>query len=269
MKKYINTALFIILLMTLTPALSAQENFEFGFHYSRWSINIIRGYIEEGLSEGLESTFRDDFLSELQAVHPDLSETSYNQEIEFDSSGDNFGFEVRWYPGGRTGSFSVGLSVEKTTMTISIPTLTADLELSDGTVFTADADAQYFINPLSFHLNCRWDILPTSRIHPYLTLGFGAATGAALDNSELSYAYSGERLTGIGSETYASAATKTLAELRDEMEGGEEEFFLPGFIPFIHLGLGLKAEVTESLHLLFEGGIWNGFILRGGVSFRI
>lgn len=269
MKRRVQTGIWVLLLAAVPLAAQGQGNFEFGFHYSRWSLNIIKGYIEDGLGSGLESTFRDDFLEEIQALHPDLTETGYDQTVDFDSEGNNFGVEVRWYPGGRTGSFSLGLSVEKTTMTVSIPTLAAEMDLSDGSTFTADADAEYFINPLSFHLSFRWDILPSQRVHPFVTAGFGAATGTALENSELTYGYSGERRAGASVELYSANDTKTLSELRDEMEDDEEDFFLPGFIPFVQLSLGVKGEITDSLSLVIEGGIWNGFILRGGVSFRL
>ena len=52
------------------------------------------------------------------------------------------------------------------------------------------------------------------------------------------------------------------------MEADGEDFFLPGFIPFIQINLGLKAEITDNLHLLVDAGIWNGFLLRGGIAFR-
>jgi hypothetical protein len=63
---------------------------------------------------------------------------------------------------------------------------------------------------------------------------------------------------------------KTLIkELKDEMEAEGEEFFLPGFVPFVQLNLGLKAVLTPNVHLLVDAGIWNGFLIRGGVSIRL
>jgi len=78
-----------------TPNATAQGTFEFGFHYGRWSIDILRGVIEEGLSDGMESTFRDDFLADIQQDYPLLTDVGYTQDVSFDSSGNNFGFEVR------------------------------------------------------------------------------------------------------------------------------------------------------------------------------
>jgi len=255
-------------LFVFAPGLQGQGKFEFGFHYSSWSLNIIKGLIEDGLGESMDSTFRDDFLADIQEDHPGLTAHSYNQDVSFDSSGSNFGFEARWYPAGRHGSFSLGLSIEKTSMEISIPELSARLDMDDGTYLEADANASFIINPLSFHLSFRWDIIPSSPVHPYFTFGLGVATGTALDKAEFSYSYSGTYYMEGDRESYEGKGTKTLAELIEEMEDEGEDFFLPGFIPFIQLNLGLKGEITDNLHLLVDAGIWNGFLLRGGIAFR-
>ncbi len=271
MKSFKTIRLVLVLSMFLfvfAPGLQGQGKFEFGFHYSRWSLNIIKGLIEDDLGESMDSTFRDDFLADIQENHPGLTEDSYRQDVSFDSSGSNFGFEARWYPAGRHGSFSLGLSIEKTSMEISIPELSARLDMDDGSYYEADANASFIINPLSFHLSIRWDIIPSSPVHPYFTFGLGAATGTALDEAEFSYSYSGTHYTGGDSESYESSGTKTLAELIEEMEDEGEDFFLPGFIPFIQINLGLKGEITDNLHLLVDAGIWNGLLLRGGIAFR-
>jgi hypothetical protein len=40
-------------------------------------------------------------------------------------------------------------------------------------------------------------------------------------------------------------------------------------LPFIQLNLGLKAKVTPNIHLMVDAGIWNGFIIRGGLAIRL
>jgi hypothetical protein len=259
---------FVLMGIFLVPSASAQGTFEFGFHYGRWGIDVLRGLIEEGLNDGMESTFRDDFFADIQQDYPLLTDVGYTQEVSFDSSGSNFGFEVRWYPGGRHSSFSFGLSVEKTSMTVSIPTVSAQLELSDGSFFEADASAEFKMDPLAFLLSVRWDIVPSSPFHPYITFGLGAATGTALENGEFSFEWSGQLFIQGQTEIYLDSDTKTLKEWKDELEAEEEDLFIPGFIPFIQLNVGLKGEVTENIHLLVDAGIWNGFLLRGGVAFR-
>lgn len=257
-----------LMLIFFAPNASAQGTFEFGFHYGRWSIDILRGIIEEGLSEGVESTFRDEFLTDIQQDYPSLTEVGYTQDVSFDSSGNNFGFEVRWYPGGRYSSFSFGFSVEKTSMTVSIPTVSAEMELSDGSSFEGSANAEFAMNPLAFLVSVRWDIIPTSAFHPYITFGLGGATGTALENGEFSYSWTGQLFVQGQTEIYEGSDTKTLMEWKDELEEEEEDLFLPSFIPFIQLNIGLKGEVTENIHLLADAGIWNGFLLRTGIAFR-
>jgi len=254
----------------LVPAASAQGKIEFGFHYSSWSVDVIRGLVEGMLGDALESALEDDFLSEIQNDYPYLEQESYDQDVSFDSSGDNFGFEMRWYPGGHNGSFSLGLSVEKTTMRVALTDVYASMDLRPDAYFNADASAEYTIKPLSFHLSFRWDLFPASRIRPYFTFGFGAATGTALEESELSYDYSGQlEIQGQIQESYSESETKSLEELRQELEDEGEDFSLPGFIPFFQLNLGLKGEITRNVHLLFDAGIWNGFLLRGGIAVRL
>ena len=153
-------------------------------------------------------------------------------------------------------------------MTVSIPTVSAQLELSDGSTFEGNANAEFVLNPLAFLLSVRWDIVPHSPFHPYITFGLGGATGTALENGEFSYEWSGELFILGQTEVYEDSDTKSLKEWRDELEEEEEDFFIPGFIPFIQLNVGLKGEVTDNIHLLVDAGIWNGFLLRGGIAFR-
>jgi opacity protein-like surface antigen len=279
-KKRIGTSVIlvfgIVLVVMALPAQSQTKgHWDFGFHYSRWSINLLRSAIEEGLSDALETDLRDQILEDIQADYPNLIETSYNQEVQFDSGGDNFGFEVRYYPGGENGSFSIGLSVEKTSMRVSLPEVSASLSLEDGITqqeahFNASSTAEFLFKPWSFHLSFRWDLFPSSVVHPYITLGVGAATASALENAKVSYSYTGELfIPGEAAEQYSDSVNKSIKELKDEMEAEGEEFFLPGIFPFLQLNLGLKAMITPSIHLLVDAGIWNGFLIRGGVSIRL
>ncbi len=269
-------ALGLVFFGLALPAPSQTKgHWEFGFHYSRWSLNLLRSSIEGGLSDALESDLKDQILEDIQADYPFLMEKDYSQAVEFDSGGDNYGFEVRYYPGGERGSFSIGLSVEKTTMRVSLPEVSAQMTLTDGinpqdAYFSAISQGEFLFKPWSFHLSLRWDILPSSVVHPYITLGVGAATAAALEDAEVSYSYAGElSVPGHGSDQYTDSVSKSVKDLKEEMEAEGEEFFLPGFVPFVQLNLGLKVLLTPNVHLLVDAGVWNGFLIRGGVSFRL
>ncbi len=278
MKKFSSIPLvtvFFLFLFGQAELAAAQGHFEFGVHYSKWSINLLRSFIEEGLSSALETDLKEEFLSSIQADYPYLEETAYSQKVSFDSSGNNFGFEIRWYPGGTNGSFSVGLSVEKTSMEIAVPEISALLSLRDQITgeegsFGATTHAKFLIKPLSFHLSFRWDIVPSSVVHPYITFGLGAATGTELEKAQVSYSYRGDLiLPGHAPDRYEDSVEKTIQQLKEELEEEGEEFFLPGFIPFVQLNLGLKAKLTSYVHLLVDAGIWNGFLIRGGLAIRL
>ena len=265
----------ILFLASGAPFLRAQGHWEFGVHYSRWSLNLVKSLIEDSLNDTVASDLKDKILKDIQADYPSKKETGYSQKIAFDSSGDNYGAEVRFYPGGRQGSFSLGFSVEKSTMKVSLPEVTASLEWEDeithltGT-FNGNATGEFLLKPLSFHLSFRWDIFPRAELHPYITLGVGASTAKAIDMATYSYSYTGT-LNGPGdsSKEYAGSDSKTLKELKDEQEAKGEDFTIPvNFVPFVQLNLGLKGQLTDNIHLLVDAGVWDGFLLRAGVAFR-
>ncbi|MFQ6038406.1 MAG: hypothetical protein ACE5LV_07300, partial [Candidatus Aminicenantales bacterium] len=157
----------LLALCLCSQNLPAQGHFEFSFHYATWSIDILGNLIENAISDALETDLKDAIVEDIQAEHPGLQEQLYTQEVSFDSGGHNYGFELRWYPGGQNGSFSLGFSVEKTSMEVSLPEISTALELTNNASFQGAASGSFLIEPLSFHLSLRWDILPSSRVHPY------------------------------------------------------------------------------------------------------
>jgi hypothetical protein len=273
------TRIFAVMLAVFSlasgaPFLRAQGHWEFGIHYSRWSLNLVKSLIEDSLSDTVASDLKDKILEDIQADYPSKKETGYSQKIAFDSSGDNFGAEVRFYPGGRHGSFSLGFSVEKSTMKVNLPEVEATLEWEDeithqtGT-FNGNATGEFLLKPLSFHLSVRWDIFPSAGLHPYITLGVGAATGKAIDKATYSFSYTGTlNVPGDPPKEYSGSDSKTLKELKDEQEAKGEDFSIPlHFLPFVQLNLGLKGRLTDDIYLLVDAGVWDGFLLRAGVAF--
>jgi hypothetical protein len=264
-------------LLAGAPALLAQGgHFEFGGHYGRWTLNVLGNTAEKLFNDATEEEIQDNILEAIQEDYPSLSLVDYAQTIDFASSGDDFGFGIRWYPGGHRGSFSLGVSFERSTFKIT-PTATMVMNLEDtGTfetaTFNAAGNASAFLKATSFLLTLRWDIFPTKVVHPYITFGGGISTARALDDSYVSYTYSGE-LTGSAipvPETYTDSETKTLRELRDEaLEEEETDFPIPNFLPFIQLNLGLKARLTKSIHILIDAGVFDGFMASAGLAIRL
>ena len=263
--------LSLALLLVTAPSLVAQGHFEFGGHYGRWSLNLLGNLAKDALDDATKDEIQDRILSDIQDSYPGLNLTSYDQTLDFNSSGDDFGLGFRFYPGGQRGSFSLGVSVEKSTFKV-LPSVTSLMQLQDSetmatATFNGVADASAIIKAMSFLLTFRWDIFPSAIVHPYITFGGGISTAKALDDSTLSYSYSGQ-LSGsaIPTETVEGSDTKTLRELKDE---AETDFKLPNFLPFIQLNLGLKVRLTKNIHLLVDAGIFDGFMISGGLAIRL
>ncbi|MGB9906843.1 MAG: hypothetical protein ACPLRR_05590 [Candidatus Saccharicenans sp.] len=267
--------LFLLLLIWPGPGfLLADGHLEFNFHYSYWTLNLVRPLVENMVSDVLEDDLKDRFLQQIQADYPTLVESGYQQQVKFDAPGHNFGFELRYYPGGRGGAFSIGLAVEQTTMKISFPQVEASLDMTDLNLnqaahFTAQASGEFLTKPLSFHLSMRWEFLPSKVISPYLTIGAGVSTSRSFFNSRYRYEYSGTLvLPDSSTEPYSEADSKTLRQIKDERLAEGKDFPL-NFMPILQLNLGLRARLSRTLNLVLDGGIFNGFLVRGGLSFRV
>lgn len=269
-----------VVLFAAAPAFPVKGHFEFGFHYGAWSVNILRGPIENMLSDALKTEFRDKFLEEIRKETPGFEQTDYSQKVSFDSGGNNFGFEARWYPGGENGSFSLGISVEKTKMKVSLPEVSASLVGRDSWTgesgsLSGKVNGELQISPLSFHLDFRWDFWPSARIHPYMSFGLGIAGASVYDNGTVNYNFQADFITPTKNEHYSDSSIKTFRQLEQEGKTDENgnpkpsDFKLPGFFPFVSSSIGLKAKITDNIHLLIDYGIFDGFLLRGGLAIRI
>jgi hypothetical protein len=259
---------FLLILMAMPSGLFADGHFELGIHYGMWNLNLLGDLVENGLSDALESAFKDAILEEIQGDYPGLIDSAYDQTVEYDSGGNNYGFEIRWYPGGYDGSFSLGVSVEKTKMEVELTDVAIEMTFTDGSTFLGQANGDIPLNPLTFLLSLRWDIMPSSPVHPYITLGVGAAAFSSFKDDIVSYAWAGDLdIAGGPNEMYEDSGTKTIEEIKEELE--EDEDFPLSFLPFIQLNLGLKGKISNNFHLMVDAGIWNGFIIRGGIAIRL
>ena len=245
-------------------------HFELGFHYGAWSIDLMRFTIESLLGDALKRELKKPLLEEIQQDYPEIVEKSYHQDIHFDSSGENYGFEARWYPKGKNGSFSLGFSVEKTSMRIEIRDIKVTLESTQGHVFQGEGSGYFDIAPVSAHLSFQWDIKPQWRIRPYISFGFGLAWGKVFERARVGYSVSGT-LVQLGQvlDTYEQSDTMTLAELKQDLEEEGENFSLPDVFPFVNLNAGIKGEITRSVYLMLDAGVWDGFLIRAGLAIRL
>jgi len=244
----------------LPPVFSRAEEgrFEIGLHFSLWTLDLIKGTIEDQVSEELGKEIREEIRAEVGESFGGLVPTSFEENLPFDSGGNNFGLEMRYYPRGRDGGFSFGLAVDKARMRVQVDGDVVQ-NFSDGTAATATAFGEIVLNPVFTTLSFRWDVLPRVFISPYFIMGVGI--GAL--NGEFNYEYAGEYARAGQRLTIGEAEQQTIQEAEEDMSVN-----LPNVIPLLQLQLGVRAELLPNLNIKAEAGIWDGFALRFGISGR-
>ena len=255
---------FFLLFFVLIPAFHAEARVELGFHYGKWNFNLIKSFVEDTIEDSLQKYI----LREVHKDYPELEEEGYSQTIGYGSSGQNFGVEVRLYLGGRKSGFSIGLSLEKTTMKLSLTQVATRIGLPDGTVYEGSFNADFLFEPLSLHLSLRGDLFPSWKINPYITLGIGVAKGVDFENATINYVFN-SKLTIDGElyEHYDAEGNETIKKFNEELKKIGEDKNLPKIFPIIQLNVGVKTELTEYLAISADFGIWDGFLFRGGIAF--
>ena len=243
MKKLILIALFIV---SITCVSSAQENWEIGTHYSNWGMGYFIVNPENDASDVFDA---------------------YDGPIEFDSNGYNFGISVRFFPGGKQGSFSVGFSYERNYFNADISGSYSE-EIDNATI-TKTGSGYVNLTPHSFNLDVRWEIFPNSKVHPYVGIGFGA--GPQNGNIVFTTVTDSQINGSVNTETVTEELTLKEAikkiEQEQEMEQ-DEDYYMVDFFPILYLNVGLRAKLAKNFYLLGEIAIYDGFIARGGLAFR-
>jgi hypothetical protein len=239
MKKLLLIILFIV---SLTFLSYAQGQWEIGAHYSSWSTGFVVSDPEDYASDAFDE---------------------YDGPIKFDPHGHNFGFGIRFFPAGKQGSFSIGFSYERNYFKADLSGSYKETVVG-GTV-TKTGSGKADLTPHSFNLDFRWDIFPSSRVHPYLGIGFGVGPL----NGDITYT------TITETDINGSVTTKTVTEkltLKEAIEKidaeQDEDLYLISFFPIVHLNLGVRGEIVDSVYLLGEVAFYDGFIIRGGLAYR-
>jgi tetratricopeptide (TPR) repeat protein len=233
-------------------------HWEIGAHYSKWSVNFVRSLFEDTLKEELAEEIQTQIVKKSGQIQAGLVNLDFTHDLSFDSDGSNYGFEVRYYSRGRTGTFSLGMGLEKTDLSLILAGPLTQ-EYSNGATATVEASTKLVSSPFSMHVNFRWEVGSEAILTPYFTLGFGFAPLKAT----LSYDFTGTFSYQGVSETITDAKEKTLEELSADVD-----FRFPDVLVIFQMSFGLKAQLYRGLYLLGEAGIWDGIILRGGLSYR-
>lgn len=239
MKKLIFGTIFVL---SFTFLSNAQGKFEIGAHYSFWGTSMVIVNPEAYLADAFDR---------------------YDGPIELDPHGHNYGFEIRFFPGGHQGSFSIGISYERNYFKADLSG--SYMETITGGTVTKTGNGKIALTPHSFNMDFRWELFPRSNIHPYLGFGFGAGPL----KGEVVFTTVTETEEGGSSNTETETETLTLKEAIAKIEATRGKDLYPvNFVPLVHLNLGLRAEISENIYFLGEVAIYDGFILRGGLAYR-
>lgn len=242
MKKLLFAATVVLIGSTV---LLSQGHWEFGFHYSGWSIDVV------------ESVIEDNVIPEFDNYDPDKG------KLGFDSNGYNYGVEIRYFPGGRNGSFSIGVSYERNFFRGDLSGSYSETD-EWGNRAEVEGKGSFELVPHSINVNLRWDLWPRGRIHPYIGLGFGFGPL----NGNLTLVSTTTTFVGNTTRTETVTESRTLKEAIAELEEEEGEDFPLGFFPIIQLQFGIRGHIAGPVDLLLEGAFYDGLILRGGVAIR-
>jgi len=235
-----------------------KGKFEVSFHYSYWSLNPVKSLFESSLVDTLSKEIRQEIANQARAVAPGLVRTDYEHSLAFDSSGSNFGLEIRYYPKGRKGAFSLGFSLEKTSMQMSIKGPVKQF-YNDGTYAEVEAEGIVAIKPFSSNLSLRWDMAPSWMVSPYFVLGVGIAPLSG----NFDYHFTGTYFWAGPSETLEESESMSLKSAEEEMD-----FNIPNIFVIVHMAFGIRAEIASHLVFKVEAGVWDGFMIRGGLGVR-
>ncbi|MBU1339719.1 MAG: hypothetical protein KKD56_11720 [Acidobacteria bacterium] len=241
----------------LTPE-KEDGKLEITFHYGTWSLNPIKATFEEDLTRALANEIRREVSNQAGAYTQDLVRGDFTHTLAFTTTGSHYGLEIRYYPKGRKGPFSLGFSVEKTIMTMTVAGL-VNQTFTDGTYGEVDAAGTLEFKPLSTNLSFRWDMAPKWSVSPYFVFGLGIAPL----NGTISYDFTGTYYWSGQSASLSDTGAKTFKEAE---EGSD--FNLPNIFIVGHVAFGVRANIASHFVLLVEGGFWDGIVFRGGLGIR-
>ncbi len=247
MRKFIIFAIFISI---IALPVAARPKYSLNLGYSFWSLNLIKGLIEDAVGDELQTQLQD----QIRGDFPEETLADYNQTINFDSSGGGLVIELRIYPSGENGSFSLGFSYARIDSNIE---LSGDFRQNfvSGDYITATADSKLVHKYSAFLLDLRWDLFPEGKIHPYFSIGGGLAPL----NGTLTYSATGFAYIDKKKEKYnIEEETEELTDIED---------ITISIVPILLVNAGIRVELYEGMSVYADGGVWNGFLFRVGLSY--
>jgi len=84
---------------------------EVEIHYGYWTLDVFKGLFEEDLTQSLSDEIAKEIGIKINESGHNIAKIGHGHSLVFGSSGSVYGFELRFYPGGRYSSFSLGVSI--------------------------------------------------------------------------------------------------------------------------------------------------------------
>jgi tetratricopeptide (TPR) repeat protein len=242
----------------MAPEESKVGRWEVEVHFSGWSISPAKALLQENLTDRVSDEILENVTDQLNPHYAGhLVPSSSTQSLSLSSNGSNYGLGVRYYPLGKQGSFSVGFSLEKTNITISMEGPVTQ-NYADGSVATVESTSTVTTNPFTANLSFEWDFNPHWRVTPYFVLGLGFGPFGG----DFNFVYTGTYRRGSSQATVQGEDNKTFDQLRQEQDI-ELDLFL-----ILQAAIGVKGEIYKNFFVLGEIGFWDGLVFRGGVGYR-
>jgi hypothetical protein len=231
---------------------------QIGIHYGPWTLKPFSNYFEDDLLEHISKEVRKRVNN---AIFGDIPwgglVTDYNDELVFGTSGHNIGFEIRFFPKGPEGSFSLGLSIERTKIKVKAEG-PINQSYVQGASSTVEGLGYITADPLTMNLSFRWDTSPSWRVSPYIVIGFGLAKLLG----EVGYEWTGSyQYQNIIQQTEGSDIL-TLEEVEWQVEEN-----IPNIFYLFQLNVGVRARITPNFFINGEIGFWDGMVFRAGVAY--
>lgn len=270
--------ILVLVCMVLAPCVLAQQEepqvelpevakkeglsgkLQIGIHYGPWTLKPFSNYFEDDLLKEISKQIRRRVNDAIipPGVDPGLIE--YGDELVFSTSGHNLGLEIRFYPQGPEGSFSLGFSIERTKIKVR-----AEGPINQnyggniqGATSTVEGFGYITADPVTMNLSFRWDTSPSWRVSPYFVMGFGLATLIG----EVGYEWTGSYQYMNVTQQTSGSDILTLQEVEWEIDEN-----IPNIFYLFQLNLGVRARITPNFYINGEVGFWNGMIFRAGVAY--
>lgn len=241
-----------------------NHKFEVEIHGAGWSATPVVRIFDTQLDEiySREIIYSLTHALKNSPISIDPSEIDYSRDFNYSSTGNYYGLAVRYYPSGGSSKFVIGLSIDKTNVTVSGKTV---FKQNIVRSLKADGSGHVELKPVLANLHFQYYFSPTKKFSPYMTLGLGAGilnkSNPEINNFNFDLNASFEFLGTV--IPIPANFTYSLDEI--EERSGKN---IPGIMPLVQLSFGMKANINDRFNVNSEIGIYNGLHLKLGTGFK-